>query len=82
MMYRCQEVLLNTMPFATVPAMPKGKDQYEAGVWNFREVPREIIVKAKIEAALGNKSVKALLMELVEKHWEELERKGILPKSK
>lgn len=70
------------MCFATVSAMPKGKDQDEAGVWNFREVPREIIVKAKIQAAVENKSVKALLMDLVEAHRQELEKKGLLPKGK
>jgi len=70
------------MSFATVPAMPKGKDQDKVGVWNFREVPREIIVKAKIQAAVENKSVKALLMDLVEAHWQELEKKGLLPKGK
>jgi len=70
------------MSFATVPVMPKGKDQDEPGVWNFREVPRDVIVKAKIEAALGSKSVKALLMDLVEAHWQELEKKGLLPKGK
>ncbi len=70
------------MTFATVPAMAKPKGQDETGVWNFREVPRDVIVKAKIEAALGNKSVKALLMELVEQHWQELDKKGLLPKGK
>jgi hypothetical protein len=62
--------------------MPKPKAQEEAGVWNFREVPRDVIVKAKIEAALENKSVKALLMDLVESHWQELDKKGLLPKTK
>lgn len=62
--------------------MPKGKEQDEPGVWNFREVPRDIIVKAKIHAAVENKSVKALLIDLVEAHWQELERKGILLKGK
>jgi len=75
-------VLLDTMPFATVPAMVKPKDQDEPGVWNFRKIPRDLIVKAKIEAALENKSVKALLMDLVKAHWQELERKGLLPKGK
>ncbi len=70
------------MSFATVPAMAKAKEQDEAGVWNFREVPRDVIVKAKIEAALENKSVKALLMDLVESHWQELDKKGLLPKNK
>jgi hypothetical protein len=62
--------------------MPKGKEQDEAGVWNFRDVPREVIVKAKIEAALQGKSVKALLMDLVEAYWQDLERRGMLPKGK
>lgn len=75
-------VLIDIMPFVTVPPMTKGKELEEPGVWNFREVPRDIIVKAKIEAAIENKSVKALLMDLVEAHWQELNRKGILPKSK
>ena len=41
-----------------------------------------MIVKAKIEAALQGKSVKSLLIELVETHWQELEKKGMLPKGK
>jgi len=39
-------------------------------------------VEAKIETALENKSVKALLMDLVGAHWQELEKKGLLPKWK
>jgi len=70
------------MSFATVPAMAKPKDKDETGVWNFREVSRDLIVKAKIEAALENKSVKALLMDLVEAHWQELGKKELLPKEK
>lgn len=58
------------------------KEKDEAGVWNFREVPRDTIVKAKIGAALQGKSVKAFLMDLVESHWQELEKKGLLPKGK
>ena len=62
--------------------MAKGKEQDEPGVWNFREVPREAIVKAKIGAALDGVSVKAYIIKLVEAHWQELEKKGLLPKSK
>lgn len=62
--------------------MPKDKERDEPGVWNFRDVPRDIIVKAKIGAALENESVKGFLIQLVQKHWEELDRKGMLPKSK
>lgn len=67
---------------AATMAKEKEKDKDEAGVWNFREVPRDTIVKAKIGAALQNKSVKVFLMDLVEAHWQELEKKGVLPKGK
>lgn len=82
MMYMCQVVLKDVNGFARVPPMAKGKEQEEAGVWNFREVPRDAIVKAKIGAALEGLSVKAYLISLVEAHWLELEKKGILPKGK
>jgi len=62
--------------------MAKEKDREEPGVWNFREVPREAIVKAKIGAALEGVSVKAYIIKLVEAHWVEMEKKGILPKGK
>lgn len=61
---------------------PKDKEPEAFGVWNFRDVPRDVLVKAKIEAAIQGQSVKALLMDLVEAHWQELERKGMLPKGK
>lgn len=61
--------------------MPKSKED-EIGVWNFRDVPRKVIMKAKIEAAIQNESVKGLLIKLVESHWLELDRKGLLPKAK
>lgn len=66
------------------PGIVKEKDRTkdELGVWNFREVPRDTIVRAKIDAALQSTSVKAFLMNLVDAHWQELERKGLLPKGK
>ncbi len=82
MMFMSQLVLIDITSFGTVPPMAKLKEPEESGVWNFRQVPKNVIVKAKIEAAIENKSVKALLMDLVEAHWQELDRKGILPKSK
>ena len=62
--------------------MAKEKDHDEPGVWNFREVSRDAIVKAKIGAALEGVSVKAYIIKLVEAHWLELEKKGLLPKGK
>ena len=52
--------------------MAKEKDQDEPGVWNFREVPRDAIVKAKIGAALEGVSVKAYIIGLVEAHWLDM----------
>ena len=65
-----------------VRPMAKEKDHDEPGVWNFREVPRDAIVKAKIGAALEGVSVKAYIIRLVEAHWVEMEKKGLLPKGK
>jgi len=64
--------------------MPKDKDRDlpGAGIWNLREVPRDAIVKAKIGAALEGLSVKAYIIKLVEVHWLELEKKGLLTKGK
>ena len=61
--------------------MAKAKEQAEAGVWNFREVPRDAIVKAKIGEALESLTVKAYIIRLVEAHWIEMDKKGMLPKT-
>ena len=45
-------------------------------------MPRDAIVKAKIGAALEGVSVKAYIIKLVENHWIEMEKKGVLPKGK
>ena len=52
------------------------------GAWNFREIPRDLMRKVKMAAAHEGKTVKEFLVELAGKRVEELERKGILPKSK
>jgi hypothetical protein len=54
----------------------------EPGAWIFRDVPRDLMRRAKAGAALQGKSVRALAIELMEAHLQELERKGILPKGK
>jgi hypothetical protein len=55
--------------------MPKDKDKekypQEPGIWHFREIPREVIVKAKIGAALHTLSVKAYIVKLVGADWQE-----------
>ncbi len=63
--------------------MPKPtKPTDEPGAWIFRDVPRDLMRRAKGGAALQGKSVRQLAIELMEAHLQELERKGILPKGK
>ncbi len=63
--------------------MPKPKElPEEPGTWIFRDVPREVMRRAKAGAGIQGKTVKGLVLELMEAHLKELERKGILPKGK
>ena len=63
--------------------MPKGKPaNARGGSWVFRDIPREVMRQAKIIAAVQGTSVKQLLIGLLRKHGEDLERKGVLPKGK
>ncbi|CAI4032401.1 hypothetical protein DNFV4_02831 [Nitrospira tepida] len=60
--------------------MSKGKA--EKGSWVFRDIPRDLMHRMKIAAAVQRKSVKQLLMDLSAAHLEEMEKKGMLPKGK
>lgn len=60
--------------------MKKPKPTEEIGILNFRDVPREIIAKAKIGAAINGVSVKRYLMDLIKEDWDAMSRQGILPK--
>lgn len=85
MMYkRVKHHLFASFSPARLASMPtrKSHESADSGTWNFREVPREALRKAKIAAALKDISVKELFLELVEAHWQELEKKGVLPKGK
>ena len=63
-----------------MPKLTKPTD--EPGTWIFRDIPRDLMRRAKGGAALQGKSVRQLAIELMEAHLQELERKGILPKGK
>jgi len=52
------------------------------GAWNFRDIPRDLMRKVKMAAAHEGKTVKEFLIELAEAKIQDLERKGILPRSK
>ncbi len=60
-------------------ARPPADDK---GAWNFRDIPRSLMRRVKMAAAHEGKSVKEFLTELAERRLEELEKRGILPKSK
>jgi hypothetical protein len=63
--------------------MSKVKEPEEGpGTWIIREVPRDLMRRAKAAAAFEGKSIKALMIELMETHLQDLERKGVMPKEK
>lgn len=51
-------------------------------MWNFRDIPRDLMRKVKMAAAHEGKTVKDFLIELAEARIQEFECKGILPKGK
>jgi hypothetical protein len=63
--------------------MPKQKESEDkGGSWIFRDIPRDLMKRIKIAAAIEGKSIKALLIESVEARLQEMEKKGMLPKGK
>jgi hypothetical protein len=49
---------------------------------NIRDIPRETLFRLKMAAAAEQRTVKDLVLELVNGKIQELEKKGLLPKSK
>lgn len=63
--------------------MTSRKDQPKPkGTWIVKDVPRELMHRIKVAAAIQSKTVKQLLFDLSETHLQELEKKGLLPKGK
>lgn len=60
----------------------KKADDSEPGSWMLRNVPRDLMDRMKIAAAIQRTTVKALLFQLAENHLAELEKKGLLPRNK
>lgn len=65
---------------ATMPTSPKPDD--DVAVLFVRGMPRELLNKLKAAAALQGKTLAEYTQQMCQAHIEELERKGILPKSK
>ena len=57
---------------------PKGK----TGTWIVKQIPSDLMRRTRIAALTEGKTVRALLMDLVEAHLKELEKKGLLSKGK
>ena len=63
--------------------MPKKKaENPETGSWMLRDVPRDLMERMRIAAAIQRTTVKALLLQLAENHLGEMEKKGHIPKSR
>ena len=61
---------------------PKKGQISETGTWIVKDVPRDLMHRVKVAAAIQKKTVKQLLFDLAQTHLQDLERKGILPKGK
>ncbi|NGZ98421.1 MAG: hypothetical protein CV089_20230 [Nitrospira sp. WS110] len=60
----------------------KSESEEKGGAWIFRDIPRDLMKRAKIAAAVEGKTIKALVLESLEAKIQDLERKGLLPKGK
>lgn len=58
------------------------EDGSGTGTWIVKDVPRELMYRVKVAAAIQQKTVKQLLFDLTEAHLQDLEKKGLLPKGK
>ncbi len=52
------------------------------GNLNLRGIPRSTLFRLKMAAAAEQRTVKDLVLELLERKIQELEKKGLLPKGK
>lgn len=62
--------------------MNSKEPQKEPGTWIFKAIPRELMQRAKIAAAVEGRTVKDMVISLIETHLREMEKKGQLPKGK
>ena len=57
-------------------------DISETGTWIVRNIPADLMRQTRMAALAERKTVRKLLIELVEERLSELEKKGLLPKGK
>ena len=57
-------------------------DIAETGTWIVRNIPSDLMRRTRMAALAERKTVRQLLIELVEGRLSDLEKKGLLPKGK
>ncbi len=71
-----------TQCYALSAMAKKADDNQKGGAWIFRDIPRDLMKRVKIAAAVEGKTIKALLLETLEEKIQDMEKKGLLPKGK
>lgn len=62
--------------------MPKKPQAGTPAHLNIRDIPRNTLFRLKMAAAAEQRTVKDLVLELIEGKIQEMEKKGLLPKGK
>jgi hypothetical protein len=62
--------------------MPRKSLPKDVGTLNLRDVPKDLLYRVKLAAAVERRTVKGFLLALAEERIQELEKKGLLPKGK
>ena len=70
-----------TVCYLLVAMAPKSSPDDSAAI-HIRGIPRETFFRLKMAAAAEKKTVRDLLLKLIEEKIQELEKKGLLPKGK
>lgn len=62
--------------------MPRKLTSKSVGSINLREVPKDLLHRLKLAATVERRTIKGFLLALAEERITELEKNGLLPKSK
>lgn len=54
----------------------------DVGTLNIRDVPKDLLYRVKLAAAVERRTVKGFLLALAEERIQDLEKKGLFPKGK
>lgn len=61
----------------------KDKSEHQkTGTWIVRKIPADLMRRTRMASLAEQKTVRQLLIDLVERHLAELEKNGLLPKGK